>query len=203
MAPVGRDQRGDRQARRRRGPGGDRDHRRPTRGRTRRRPPAGGERQRRPHDPDPGGRGVRPRPRRLPGPRRQPARHAQRDDRVPQLATWRSTVGAAWDHGRTFHPPIGSSLIRRTDIEHPITTGLVDFEVHDERYTDLELLDGVDVDTLYVHDEGGDTHPLVWARTAGSSRIVYNALGHDARSYESPEHVELLRRIVHWLRHRI
>ncbi|MET8465760.1 ThuA domain-containing protein [Micromonospora zamorensis] len=121
----------------------------------------------------------------------------------PQLATWRSTVGAAWDHGRTFHPPIGTSLIRRTDIEHPITTGLVDFEVHDERYTDLELLDGVDVETLYVHDEGGDTQPLVWARTAGSSRIVYNALGHDTRSYESPGHVELLRRIVLWLRHRI
>ncbi|MET7818850.1 ThuA domain-containing protein [Micromonospora zamorensis] len=121
----------------------------------------------------------------------------------PQLANWRSTVGAAWDHGRTFHPPIGTSLIRRTDIEHPITTGLVDFEVHDERYTDLELLDGVDVETLYVHDEGGDTQPLVWARTAGSSRIVYNALGHDTRSYESPGHVELLRRIVLWLRHRI
>ncbi|MCG5472469.1 ThuA domain-containing protein [Micromonospora sp. LAH09] len=121
----------------------------------------------------------------------------------PQLAAWRSTVGAAWEHGRTFHPPIGSSLIRRTDVEHPITTGLVDFEVHDERYTDLEVLDGIDAETLYVHDEGGDTHPLVWARTVGSSRIVYDALGHDARSYESPGHVELLRRIVLWLRHGI
>ncbi|MEU8330383.1 ThuA domain-containing protein [Micromonospora sp. NPDC048839] len=119
----------------------------------------------------------------------------------PQLATWRSTVGAAWDHGRTFHPPIGPSLIRRTDVAHPITAGLADFEVHDERYTDLELIDGVDVETLYVHDEGGATHPLVWARTAGSSRIVYDALGHDARSYESPGHVELLRRITAWLRH--
>ncbi|MGC5285134.1 ThuA domain-containing protein [Micromonospora sp. DT231] len=119
----------------------------------------------------------------------------------PQLATWRSTVGAAWDRGRTFHPPIGSTLIRRADVEHPITTGLGDFEVYDERYTDLELLDGVDVDTLYVHDEGGTTHPLVWARTVGSSRVVYDALGHDPRSYESPGHVELLRRIVTWLRH--
>ncbi|MFG1916877.1 ThuA domain-containing protein [Micromonospora sp. NPDC048898] len=119
----------------------------------------------------------------------------------PQLATWRSTVGAAWERGRTFHPPIGTALIRRTDVAHPITAGLLDFEVYDERYTDLELLDGVDVETLYVHDEGGATHPLVWARTAGSGRVVYDALGHDTRSYESPGHVELLRRILAWLRH--
>ncbi|WP_328654727.1 ThuA domain-containing protein [Micromonospora sp. NBC_00330] len=119
----------------------------------------------------------------------------------PQSTTWRSTVGAAWAHGRTFHPPIGPSLIRRSGVEHPISAGLGDFEVHDERYTELELVDGLDIEALYVHDEGGDTHPLVWARTIGSSRIVYNALGHDARSYESPAHQELLRRIVAWLRH--
>ncbi|MEU8389512.1 ThuA domain-containing protein [Micromonospora sp. NPDC048842] len=119
----------------------------------------------------------------------------------PQLASWRSAVGAAWAHGRTFHPPIGQSLIRRSGVEHPISAGLGDFEVHDERYTELELVDGLDIEPLYVHDEGGDTHPLVWARTLGSSRIVYNALGHDVRSYESPGHQELLRRIVAWLRH--
>ncbi|MBM7494714.1 type 1 glutamine amidotransferase [Micromonospora luteifusca] len=119
----------------------------------------------------------------------------------PQVPSWRSAVGAAWEHGRSFHPPIGPSLVRRSGVEHPISTGLGDFEVFDERYTDLELIDGVDVEPLYVHDEGGATHPLVWARTVGSSRIVYSALGHDARSYESPEHVELLRRVVSWLRH--
>ncbi|GGO19668.1 ThuA domain-containing protein [Micromonospora parathelypteridis] len=119
----------------------------------------------------------------------------------PQQASWRSAIGAAWQHGRTFHPPIGPSLVRHSGVDHPISTGLGDFEVFDERYTDLELIDGVDVEPLYVHDEGGDTHPLVWARTVGSSRIVYSALGHDARSYESPGHVELLRRIVDWLRH--
>ncbi|PWR10621.1 ThuA domain-containing protein [Micromonospora acroterricola] len=119
----------------------------------------------------------------------------------PGLSAWRSTIGAAWDHGRSFHPPIGPSLVRRTGVEHPITAGLGDIEVHDERYTDLELVDGVDIGPLYVHDEGGATHPLVWARTVGDNRIVYNALGHDVRSYESPGHVELLHRIVAWLRH--
>ncbi|MCO1594363.1 ThuA domain-containing protein [Micromonospora sp. RHAY321] len=119
----------------------------------------------------------------------------------PGLPRWRSTIGAAWEHGRTFHPPIGPSRIRRTRVEHPITIGLGDIEVHDERYTDLALVESADVVPLYVHDEGGATHPLVWARTAGTSRIVYSALGHDVRSYESSGHVELLGRIAAWLRH--
>jgi hypothetical protein len=55
---------------------------------------------------------------------------------------------------------------------------------------------------LYVHEQGG-AHPLIWARTIGDSRVVYDALGHDVRSYESPEHVELLGRVVSWLRHQI
>jgi len=28
---------------------------------------------------------------------------------------------------------------------------------------------------------------------------VYDALGHDARSYDSPEHAEILRRSIRWL----
>ncbi|WP_377527960.1 ThuA domain-containing protein [Micromonospora sp. GCM10011542] len=120
----------------------------------------------------------------------------------PGLPTWRSTLGATWHHDRTFHPPIGQTLVRRTAVDHPITRGLGDFEVYDERYTNLDLVDGSGIQPLYVHEEGGETHPLVWARTVGSSRIVYDALGHDVRSYESPGHVELFGRIVSWLRHR-
>ncbi|WP_326557504.1 ThuA domain-containing protein [Micromonospora sp. NBC_01796] len=120
----------------------------------------------------------------------------------PGLASWRSTIGATWEHGRTSHPPIGRSLIRRSGAEHPITGGLGDFEVHDERYMNLDLVDNADVEPLYVHEEGGVVHPLVWARTVGRSRVVYNALGHDPGSYDSPGHVALIGRITSWLRHR-
>lgn len=119
----------------------------------------------------------------------------------PGLPAWRSTIGASWETGRTFHPPIGPARVRRA-ADHPITEGLGDFEIHDERYTDLDLVDGGG-EALYVHEEGGAVHPLVWARTVGRSRVVYDALGHDARSYESPEHAELLRRAAAWLRHQI
>ena len=52
---------------------------------------------------------------------------------------------------------------------------------------------------LSEHEEDGMRHPLVWARELGRSRIVYDALGHDVRSYESAEHRELLTRALQWL----
>lgn len=75
----------------------------------------------------------------------------------PGLPGWRSAVGAAWDHGRTFHPPIGRSLIRRSTAVHPISEGLGDFWVHDERYSDLDLVSGIV--PLYFHTDGSRTHP--------------------------------------------
>ncbi|MFF4875210.1 ThuA domain-containing protein [Micromonospora sp. NPDC000668] len=121
----------------------------------------------------------------------------------PRLPIWRSTIGAVWDYDKTFHPPIGQTLIRRSGVEHPIVDGLGDFEVHDERFTNLDLVDDGSSEPLYVHEEKGASHPLVWARIVGSSRVIYDGLGHDLRSYESPGHVDLLRRTVSWLRHHI
>jgi type 1 glutamine amidotransferase len=39
---------------------------------------------------------------------------------------------------------------------------------------------------------------LLWAREYGRSRIVYDALGHDTRSYDSQAHRELIRRAALW-----
>ena len=62
----------------------------------------------------------------------------------------------------------------------------------------LLRLDDV-IEPIAEHEEGGMRHPLVWARELGHSRLVYDALGHDTRSYESAEHRELLTRALHWL----
>ncbi|MEK8104386.1 ThuA domain-containing protein [Micromonospora sp. M12] len=121
----------------------------------------------------------------------------------PGLPIWRSTIGAVWDHDRTFHPPIDQTLIQRSGVDHPIVDGLGDFEVYDERYTHLDLVDDGGSEPLYTHREDGTVHPLVWARSVGGGRVVYDGLGHDPRSYESPGHVDLLTRAVSWLRHQI
>jgi len=112
----------------------------------------------------------------------------------PGQPAWRATIGAVWEHGRTFHPPIEPSQVRRTAVAHPIADGLGDFEVVDERYTDLDTVD--DLTPVYVHAGG----PAVWAREVGGGRVVYDAFGHDLRSYASPGHVALLRQAADWLR---
>ncbi len=80
---------------------------------------------------------------------------------------------------------------------HAIADGFEDFTVFDERYTDFRLLDVIE--PIAEYEEGGARHPLVWAREFGRSRLVYDALGHDLRSYESAGHRDLIARALDWL----
>jgi hypothetical protein len=109
---------------------------------------------------------------------------------------WRAAVGGDWIVGTSGHPPIGPADIRIEPVAHPITAGLADFSLVDERYTGLAI--DPDVVGLASHRHAGGTFPLLWAREHGRSRIVYDALGHDVRSYESPSHRELIRRAALW-----
>ncbi|MBE3010249.1 ThuA domain-containing protein [Microbispora sp. NEAU-D428] len=105
---------------------------------------------------------------------------------------WAEILGGAWRWGTSYHPPIGRAKVR-LGTGHPIVDGLADFEVTDEVYTDLDVLP--DVEPLaYSGDQ-----PLLWARTAAGGRVVYDALGHDTRSYENPVRRTLLRRVARWL----
>ncbi|MFI7032517.1 ThuA domain-containing protein [Microbispora rosea] len=105
---------------------------------------------------------------------------------------WAEILGGAWRWGRSYHPPIGPAKIRLGD-GHPIVDGLSGFEVTDEVYTDLDVLPGVEP-LAYCGDQ-----PLLWARTVAGGRVVYDALGHDTRSYENPVRRALLRRAARWL----
>lgn len=105
---------------------------------------------------------------------------------------WAGILGGAWRWGRSYHPPIGPAKIRLVD-GHPIVDGLSGFEVTDEVYTDLDVLPGVEP-LAYCGDQ-----PLLWARTVAGGRVVYDALGHDTRSYENPVRRALLRRAARWL----
>jgi len=109
---------------------------------------------------------------------------------------WHPAVGGDWIVGTSGHPPIGSADISIEPVAHPITAGLADFSLVDECYMGLAV--DPDVVGLASHRHEGGTFPLLWAREHGRSRLVYDALGHDVRSYESPTHRELIRRSVSW-----
>ena len=105
-------------------------------------------------------------------------------------------LGARWLSGVSWHPPISEAHVHVVG-NHAIVEGLADFTVFDERYTGFRLLDVIE--PIAEHTEGEGRHPLVWAREFGRSRFVYDALGHDTRSYESAGHRDLIARSLDWL----
>lgn len=115
---------------------------------------------------------------------------------LPELPAFGHALGARWVPGVSWHPPIGDALVHIVGA-HPIAAGLADFTAFDERYSGLRLDDVIE--PIAEHEEEGMRHPLIWARELGHSRLVYDALGHDARSYESTAHRELLARALDWL----
>ncbi len=111
---------------------------------------------------------------------------------------WGEIVGAAWSWERSSHPPIGTvDIAVRTDA-HPIVAGLGAFTVDDEVYGFLD--EQPDLEPLASSPHGGRDHPLLWARTVRGARVVYDAMGHDTRSYDHPTHRTILRRAGLWLR---
>lgn len=110
---------------------------------------------------------------------------------------WESVMGGRWLQGITMHPPIGSCHVKVYPERHPIVALSSDFEIYDEGYSYLRVAD--DVGTLASHRHDGLEHPLLWVRRYGRSPIVYDALGHDQRSYDSPGHVAILSRAARWL----
>ncbi|MGG7466281.1 ThuA domain-containing protein [Plantibacter sp. YIM 135347] len=109
---------------------------------------------------------------------------------------WAGALGGVWLPEISMHPEIGTARITVHADRHPIVDGLADFELFDERYSRIQRTGEVAI--LAEHEHEGVRHPVLWAREHGPSRIVYDALGHDERSFASPEHLELVRRSAAW-----
>jgi type 1 glutamine amidotransferase len=114
----------------------------------------------------------------------------------PDWTLWREITGGGWTEGTTYHPDYGPGMAR-ADPEHPLTAGLDELAITDERYTRLQVDDTSSV--FLRHEEGGQRHPLGWTRSWGRSPIVVDALGHDVDAYRAPGRVTLLQRELDWL----
>ncbi|HEY0247073.1 MAG TPA: ThuA domain-containing protein [Gryllotalpicola sp.] len=111
------------------------------------------------------------------------------------IPEWEGVTGMAWVEG-SGHPPAGPSRVNVHAEVHPIAAALTDFELWDERYSRLRLAD--DVTPFVTHELDGVTHPLVWAHGRGAARVVVDTLGHDGRSFDSPEHRLIVERGARW-----
>jgi type 1 glutamine amidotransferase len=111
---------------------------------------------------------------------------------------WGKAVGAAWRWGRSSHPPLGPAVVEVSRQAHPVVDGvLAEFEVVDEIYGHMDVAS--DVEPLAWGSAGDGRHPVLWAREAGGGRVVYDALGHDERSFAVAAHQQILSQAVRWL----
>ena len=114
----------------------------------------------------------------------------------PDWPLWHDIAGGGWTHGTTYHPDYAPG-VALADADHPMSAGLGRLEILDERYTKMWVDDPGSV--FLRHEEGGQLHPLAWTRTWGASRIVADALGHDADAYRAADRIGLLQRELDWL----
>ena len=96
-----------------------------------------------------------------------------------------------------MHPDYDRAHIHVETDAHPIVAGIGDFDTDDERYSWMRVDPAVRALAWQEHD--GVDHPLLWTHAYGGARVVYDALGHDAASYDSPEARELVARSARWL----
>jgi uncharacterized protein len=116
---------------------------------------------------------------------------------LPSIPEWEAIIGGVWMPGTTMHPDYGPTHVLVHARSHPIVSTLRDFDLYDERYSYLRTGEGLT--HLAEHEFDGIGHPVIWTHTYGTARIVYDALGHDAASFDSAEHREIITRAALWL----
>ena len=115
-----------------------------------------------------------------------------------QWKDWISILGGKWIWGKSGHLPLGMVNTRTETIKHPITDNISNFNLEDEVFADLKTTKDI-IPLLSAKVEGQDNwHPVLWARNFSNGRIVFDALGHDTKSINHPEHEKIIRRSANW-----
>lgn len=114
---------------------------------------------------------------------------------------FRNISTASWED-ETHHGPMCRVRVSFEDLDHPLISGLKDFEIFDELWIDARsntsfttLGTASNVDTL-VKDQ--EAQPAVFVRNFGRGRIFHTILGHDTRALENPGFRILMLRGAEW-----
>lgn len=121
-------------------------------------------------------------------------------------------TGGGWMTGTSFHPPYGEFTVNVSAPDHPGVQGIADFKTTDELYMGLALTPGNDVFITADAADGtypwgperrptpmpGGTFPLGWTRQYGEGNVFVLLLGHDARSFQTPEFQRIVLNGVDW-----
>ncbi|MCY4559943.1 MAG: ThuA domain-containing protein [Chloroflexi bacterium] len=122
-------------------------------------------------------------------------------------------TGGGWISGTSYHPPYGEFTVNVSQAGHPGADGIADFSTNDELYMNLAIKDGNNVFITGTAEDGawpwgpdrspthmpGGTYPLGWTRQYGEGNVYVLLLGHDGRSFETPEFQKLVLNGVDWV----
>ena len=82
------------------------------------------------------------------------------------------------------------------DANHPITTGVQNFQITDEVYGNVELLPTIH--PLLTTDNPTEGSLLCWTNQYGNSRVVTFTLGHDRLAWENLSFIQILSQSILW-----
>lgn len=111
--------------------------------------------------------------------------------------------------GHPMFPQFREATMHIEGREHPAMRHLPEYWQREEEWYSfaksprdrVTVLATVDEEEYEVDAEiaMGPDHPLVWHHKVGDGTVFYSALGHQASSYDEPEHQQMLEEAIRWL----
>ncbi len=106
---------------------------------------------------------------------------------------------AAWIMDSTWHGPISPVTVSVQNQEHPITSGLTDFDILDELWINAGQNEAFRVlGTASNNEEDTGEQPAIFVGSYGRGRIFHTILGHDARTLRNTGFQTLILRATEW-----
>jgi type 1 glutamine amidotransferase len=116
----------------------------------------------------------------------------------PKWEEFGNLCGRKWVMGTSGHGPRSIFEAKVVNKEHPITSGLENFQTDDELYSKLQGSGEINVLVEAYSEWSQKTEPLVFTLDYGKGRTVYNAFGHDRKALMTPEVQKIIIRGVEW-----
>jgi len=98
---------------------------------------------------------------------------------------------STYKHDVQFH-------VKVADRKHPVSKGIVDFDILDETYGSFCV--NPEVRVLLTTNEPTSVPSIVWTKQYGKSKVVTILLGHDQHAWNNPNHKKLLTQAIHWVK---
>ena len=101
--------------------------------------------------------------------------------------------------GTIISPTLRKVFVKSGSNSHYINDDLGNFEINDEVFSKLQLENDI-VPLFYARSATQEEwNPVVWARQVSNGKVFFDALGHDAESFNHPKHSEIIIRAKNWI----